>query len=138
VNGREHERERERVPCDELVLVPKQVDMAPEAVSSDGKLRPSPSFGAIPSPATPGVWLVPHLDVRQRSQLTGHSGPPPSFDLVVDITFVWSYPAKSAFVTGTFGNWETTIPMVETSGVDGSFWVLSKALPPGDYQYKCA
>lgn len=110
--------------------------MPPEATSADGQLRPSPSLGAIPSPATPGVWMVSHQDVRTHSELSRRTGPSSSFELVVDVTFVWSYPAKSAFVTGTFGNWETTIPMAKTTGIDGSFWVLSKALPPGEYQYK--
>lgn len=57
--------------------------------------------------------------------------------LVTDVPFVWSYPAKSAFVTGTFCNWEDTVPMTLITGVDGPIWVLSKALPPGEYQYKC-
>lgn len=111
--------------------------MAPDATPAGAALRQSPSFGAVPSPATPGVWMVSHNDVRTHEQLSQRTGPQTSFELVVDVTFVWSYPAKSAFVTGTFSNWETTVPMTQTTNQDGTFWILSKALPPGDYQYKC-
>jgi hypothetical protein len=137
--------------------------MAPEATPQPGGIRPSPSVNALPSPATPGLWLVSHSDVRSagaahRAGSSGErSGLAPAgaagndaFDLVVDVSFVWSYPAKFAFVTGTFGNWETTEAMTKVTsssaitaaaggdgGDGGEYWVLSKALPPGDHQYKC-
>lgn len=96
-------------------------------------------MGGVPTPATPGVWSVSHRDIdRVQAERCHAVGPRPSFDLVTDVTFIWSYPAKSAFVTGTFSNWETTVPLTKTNtSGDGGIWVLSKALPPGEYQYKC-
>lgn len=95
-------------------------------------------MGGVPTPATPGIWSVSHRDIdRAQAERAQTSGPRSSFELFTDVTFIWSYPAKSAFVTGNFGNWETTDAMSLTSAAEGSVWVLSKALPPGDYQYKC-
>lgn len=82
--------------------------------------------------------MVSHNDVRTHERLAQQTGPQTAFELVVEVTFVWSYPAKSAFVTGTFSNWETTVPMTQITNSDGTHWVLSKPLPPGDYQYKCS
>lgn len=96
-------------------------------------------MGGVPTPATPGVWAVSHRDFDRAQQGRGHpSNPSSSFELVTDVTFIWSLPATSAFVTGTFSNWETTAAMTLTSGPDGPIWVYSKALPPGEYQYKCS
>lgn len=93
----------------------------------------------VPTPITPGVWAVSHRDIDRVQQERAHaSGTRSSFELVTDVTFIWPYPAKSAFVTGTFSNWETTVAMCQTTSPDGPVWVYSKALPPGDYQYKCA
>lgn len=114
--------------------------MAPDASSNGGDA----SAGTVHSPhrrgqtpATPGVWAVSHRDIdRAQAGIRETAGTRASFELVTDVSFVWSYPANSAFVTGTFSNWETTVPMTQTSGMDGPIWVLTKALPPGDYQYK--
>lgn len=96
-------------------------------------------IGGVPTPATPGIWAVSHRDIDRAQQGRGHpSSPSSSFELVTDVTFIWSFPATSAFVTGTFSNWETTAAMTLTSSPDGPIWVYSKALPPGEYQYKCS
>lgn len=112
--------------------------MAPEAVSDTSHPCGSPpAVGGVPTPVTPGVWAVSHLDIdRVQARNAQASGRSSSFELVTEVTFLWSYPAKSAFVTGTFSNWETTVPMTLTQSPDGPVWILSKALPRGDYQYK--
>lgn len=106
-----------------------------------GDKAESPSRWSSPhvsTPITPGVWAVSHRDIDRAQQERAHaSGTRSSFELVTDVTFIWPYPAKSAFVTGTFSNWETTAAMSYTSSPDGPMWVYSKALAPGDYQYKC-
>lgn len=99
----------------------------------------SQNLHGVPTPATPGIWAVSHRDIDRAQQERAHTSKPrSSFELVTDVTFLWSYPAKSAFVTGTFSNWETTVAMALTNGPDGPVWVYSMALPPGDYQYKCS
>lgn len=86
---------------------------------------------------TPSVWEVSHSRIDQSQRESGSTAVTTSaFDLVTDVSFVWAYPAKSAFVTGTFSNWETTDRMAEIPGLDSPIWAFSKALPPGDYQYK--
>eukprot|EP00177_Eucheuma_denticulatum_P000126 GFKZ01000224.1.p1 GENE.GFKZ01000224.1~~GFKZ01000224.1.p1 ORF type:complete len:559 (+),score=56.13 GFKZ01000224.1:44-1678(+) len=114
--------------------------MPPEAtaqISGPSTEESTPQVGNVPTPATPGVWAVSHRDIdRAHAERSHASGPRSYFELVTEVTFIWNYPAKSAFVTGTFSNWETTVPMTLTHGPEGAVWVLSKALPPGDYQYK--
>lgn len=110
--------------------------MLPQAASETSPPR-SHHLG-VATPATPGVWSVSHRAIdRVQARRATASGPRSSFELITDVTFTWSYPANSAFVTGTFSTWEKTDAMSQTSAADGSVWVLSKALPPGDYQYKC-
>lgn len=114
--------------------------MPPQASkdASSPSCSPSHHVSGVPTPATPGVWAVSHRDIDRAQQERAHaSGPRSSFELVTDVTFIWSYPATSAFVTGNFSNWETTVAMVPMSSPEGPVWVYSKALPPGDYQYKC-
>lgn len=122
-----------------LPQVAYQSLMPSHAVCDSPRARGSPpQVGGVPTPATPGVWAVSHSDLdRAHAEHAHESGPRSSFELVTDVTFLWSYPAKSAFVTGTFSNWETTVPMTLNQAPEGPLWVLSKALPPGDYQYKC-
>lgn len=93
-------------------------------------------MGALP-PATSGIWAVSYHDFNRANNLQPYLSDRPSFELVTDVTFIWSLPAKSAFVTGTFSNWETTAAMTLTTTPDGPIWLYSVALPPGDYQYKC-
>eukprot|EP00172_Hildenbrandia_rubra_P001827 Plantae.Rhodophyta-Hildenbrandia_rubra.ctg24367.p1 GENE.Plantae.Rhodophyta-Hildenbrandia_rubra.ctg24367~~Plantae.Rhodophyta-Hildenbrandia_rubra.ctg24367.p1 ORF type:complete len:591 (-),score=76.24 Plantae.Rhodophyta-Hildenbrandia_rubra.ctg24367:1104-2876(-) len=89
---------------------------------------------------TPGVWSVSHSDLgkahAEMQQEQQESPKVSRFELVTDVTFVWPYDASSAFLTGTFSNWEQTTPMTRVSSREGTYWTLSKALPPGDYQYK--
>lgn len=122
-------------------ILSKGPTMPPEAMSetSPRESPPGRSLSGVPTPATPGIWSVSHRDIDrvQAKRQRQTSGPRSSFELVTDVTFLWSYSAKSAFVTGTFSNWETTVPMTFTQSPEGPLWVLSKALPPGDYQYKC-
>lgn len=100
----------------------------------------SQTVSGVPTPATPGVWAVSHRDIdiyasnSSNSNFKKHES---SFELVTDVTFIWPYGAKSAFVTGNFSNWETTVAMIETKNSEGNcVWIYSKALPPGEYQYK--
>ncbi|CAN8070688.1 unnamed protein product [Agarophyton chilense] len=97
----------------------------------------SSALGGVPTPATPGIWSVSHDEINRAHAESAHTnGPRSSFELVTDVTFTWPYPASSAFVTGTFCNWETTDAMTQTPAAEGSVWIFRKALPPGEYQYK--
>jgi len=92
---------------------------------------------------TPGVWSVSHTDLPQLLPLQQspnqslNSSTTSPLELVTDVTFCWTEPASSAFVTGTFNSWEITIPLTKiTTPERTQLWVAVKSLPPGDYQYK--
>ena len=86
---------------------------------------------------TPGVWSVSHSDLgKAHAEMQLEQPRLSRFELVTDVTFVWPYDASSVYVTGTFSNWEQTTAMDRVSSREGTYWSLSKALPPGDYQYK--
>jgi len=57
--------------------------------------------------------------------------------LLTEVVFEWRYPASSAFVTGTFNDWNDLLPMSRFQEGEEEVWRATKSLPEGVYQYKC-
>ncbi|GJQ11762.1 hypothetical protein GpartN1_g3553.t1 [Galdieria partita] len=59
-----------------------------------------------------------------------------SVELLTEVIFEWRYPASSAFVTGTFNDWNDLLPMSRCQEGEDEVWRATKSLPAGVYQYK--
>ncbi|GJD10783.1 hypothetical protein Gasu2_49530 [Galdieria sulphuraria] len=59
-----------------------------------------------------------------------------SVQLLTEVVFEWRYSATSAFVTGTFNDWNDLIPMSRLQQGEDEVWRATKSLPAGVYQYK--
>jgi len=59
-----------------------------------------------------------------------------SVSLLTEVVFEWRYPASSAFVTGTFNDWNDLLPMSRFQEGEEEVWRATKSLPEGVYQYK--
>lgn len=72
---------------------------------------------------------------RQRAATTQSQGDTAAIKTkLLPTVFKWEGGGKEVFITGTFNNWQTKIPLVKSSH-DGEFLTIID-LPEGEYQYR--